>query len=116
MTKSTPLPGHKVRGSDTGRPVMAVLDLLGRRWTLRILWELRSGPRTFRELQSACDGASPSVINTRLRELRKAQLVIHNTGEGYRLSTQGIELSEYLEPLAEWSNEWGKRLDNEQQG
>ena len=33
-----------VRGSRTGRPVMALLDLLGRRWTLRIVWELRDGP------------------------------------------------------------------------
>ena len=32
---------HSVRGSRTGRPIMALLDLLGRRWTLRILWELR---------------------------------------------------------------------------
>ena len=30
-----------VRGSRSGRPIMALLDLLGRRWTLRILWELR---------------------------------------------------------------------------
>ena len=30
-----------VRGSRTGRPIMALLDLLGRRWTLRIIWELR---------------------------------------------------------------------------
>ena len=29
-----------VRGSRTGRRIMALLDLLGRRWTLRILWEL----------------------------------------------------------------------------
>ena len=37
-------PGRPVRGSRTGRPVMALLDLLGRRWTLRVLSELRDGP------------------------------------------------------------------------
>ena len=78
MTKSTPMPGQRVRGSQTGRPIMALLDLLGRRWTLRILWELRAASRTFRELQAACDGASPSVLNTRLKELRQANLVQHS--------------------------------------
>lgn len=52
---TTPKPGHKVRGSDTGRPIMALLDLLGRRWALRIIWELRATPLTFRELRTRCD-------------------------------------------------------------
>ena len=40
---TTPLPRRRVRGSATGRPIMALLDLLGRRMTGRILWELRDG-------------------------------------------------------------------------
>ena len=42
----------RVRGSTTGRPIMALLDLLGRRWTLRIVWELREEPKRFRELRT----------------------------------------------------------------
>ncbi|HJV56497.1 MAG TPA: transcriptional regulator, partial [Methylomirabilota bacterium] len=38
---STPRPGWPVRGSRTGRPIMALMDLLGRRWALRVIWELR---------------------------------------------------------------------------
>src|SRR5262249_6915756 len=48
----TPTPGRPVRGSKTGRPTVALLDLLGRRWTLRIVWELRETRRTFRALQT----------------------------------------------------------------
>ncbi len=110
MAKATPLPGHRVRGSDSGRPIMALLDIFGRRWALRILWELRAGPRTFRDLQQACDGASPSVINTRLKELRSAKLLVHSSGEGYSLSTQGIELNDYLLPLAKWAEQWSEGL------
>ena len=52
---------------------MALLDLLGRRWALRIGWELRDGGTlTFRQLQERCDGASSSVVNDRIRELRAA--------------------------------------------
>jgi len=41
MTR-TPKPGTRVRGSRTGRPIMALIDLLGRRWALRVVWELRT--------------------------------------------------------------------------
>ena len=60
-----PRPGRPVRGSPSGRPIMALLDLLGRRWALRMLWELREGGLSFRALQERCDGVSPSVLNTR---------------------------------------------------
>ena len=35
---TTSLPRRRVPGSTTGRPIMALLDLLGRRMALRILW------------------------------------------------------------------------------
>src|SRR5207237_3071394 len=59
---AVPKPGRPVRGSRTGRPIMALLDLLGRRWALRILWEARHGPLSFRALRERCDGMSPSVL------------------------------------------------------
>ena len=104
----TPLPGRKVRGSHTGRPIMALLDLLGRRWSLRVLWELHRGPRTFRTLRSACDDMSPSVLNLRLRELRQAGIV-ELTDEGYSLTVSGSDLLRAFEPLNEWSKRWGRR-------
>ena len=55
---------------------MALLDLLGRRWSLRVLWELRAGPvPTFRDLQAACGGVSSSVLTARLAELSEAGIV-----------------------------------------
>ena len=110
MPRSTPVPGRRVRGSVTGRPVMALLDLLGRRWTLRVIWELRedSAP-TFRELQSRCDGASSSVLADRLRELTEAGLVAHD-GAGYALTRQGRGLLERLTPLDEWAASWQAKI------
>lgn len=95
-----------MRGSRTGRPIMAALDLLGRRSALRILWELREGqPMTFRLLQEAAQ-TNPSLLNTRLGELRAAQLVNHE-GEGYLLTPSGRALLIALRPLAEWAGKWG---------
>jgi DNA-binding HxlR family transcriptional regulator len=107
--KRLPLPGTKVRGSTTGRPIMAALDLFGRRWALRILWELRTKPLTFRELQEACGDISPAVLNTRLAELRDAEIVAQEPG-GYRLSPQGLALIEALAPLHLWAERWATRV------
>ena len=110
--KKIPAVGRPVRGSSTGRPIMAALDLLGRRGALRILWELRSGePMTFRRLQEAA-ATNPALQNTRLAELRAAALVTHE-GQGYLLTPHGQSLLEALRPLADWAARWGaKQNDN----
>ena len=87
---------------------MALLDLLGRRWALRILWELREGPLTFRAIREACEGVSPSVLNSRLRELRDAGAV-ERTDSGYALTRSGESLRRSLVPLYRWSQEWGRQ-------
>ena len=85
---------------------MVVLDLLGRRTTLRALWELRSGPLTFRALQQACV-SNARLLNTRLAELRASGLVEHEQG-GYRLTGDGQRLVQALLPLSEWARQWAK--------
>jgi DNA-binding HxlR family transcriptional regulator len=83
---------------------MRLLDLLGRRWTLRVLWELRDGQAlTFRALQERGGGLSSSVLNARLGELREAGIVELEDG-GYRLSADGRALEEALLALNDWAN------------
>lgn len=103
-SKASPKAGSRARGSTTGRPIMVALDLLGRRATLRILWELRQGPLTFRALQEAA-ATNPSLLNTRLAELREAGWVAHAEG-GYRLGAQGEQLLAALAPLYDWAQRW----------
>ncbi|HTO69193.1 MAG TPA: helix-turn-helix domain-containing protein [Myxococcota bacterium] len=105
---ATPRPGAPVRGSRTGRPIMAALDLLGRRWALRVLWELRDGAQSFRALQARCDEVSPTVLNARLRELRESGIVRHASGSGYALSEAGESLLAALAPLSDWAARWAR--------
>jgi DNA-binding HxlR family transcriptional regulator len=84
---------------------MALLDLLGRRWALRIIWELRDEPRTFRELQAACGDISASVLNRRLGELREAGVV----EDGFVLTREGQRLLEAFTPLDAWAKRWARR-------
>jgi DNA-binding HxlR family transcriptional regulator len=88
----------------SGRPIMVALDMLGRRGALRVLWELRGEPLTFRALQAACD-TNPGSLNTRLKELRDLGIVQHEPG-GYRLSEHGRALIAALRPLQTWAQEW----------
>ena len=100
-----PRPGVPVRGSASGRPIMAALDLFGRRWTLRVLWELRAGPAGFRALQARCDGMSSSVLRQRLVELERAGLVQRPAAD-YALTPLGEEALRALRSLDRWSARW----------
>jgi DNA-binding HxlR family transcriptional regulator len=92
--------------------INAALELFHRRWTLRILWELRDEDASlnFRALQAACGDLSASVLNQRLGELRAALLVEHDAGSGYRLAPQGRLLLVAIEPLLQWAPRWAREV------
>ena len=101
-----PLPGRPVRGSRTGRPIMALLDLLGRRWILRVIWELREESLGFRALQARCEQMSPSVLSQRLRDLLDSGIVEQDGAAAYRLTARGRALLAALQPLRRWAGDW----------
>lgn len=90
---------------------MAALDLLGRRWALRVLWELRDGPLGLRPLRARCDDMSSSVLYERLHELTAAGLVRQREDASYELTDLGRELRRALRPLDTWSSRWARRGD-----
>lgn len=104
----TPLPGHPVRGSRSGRPLFALLDLMTRRWAMRVVWELREGPRSFIELQRACDDMSSSTLTVRLRELSEALLVERSDDGHYLLTQLGSSLPGAFDPLVNWAEQWAR--------
>src|SRR3984885_2537417 len=110
MTKKAS--ARAVRGSKTGRPIMVLLDLLGRRWTLRIVWELREQALTSRALREACDDASPTVLQARLDDLRQAGFVELDRASGYRLTQTGRELYGTFLPLHRFAERWSKRFSS----
>jgi DNA-binding HxlR family transcriptional regulator len=85
---------------------MALLDLLGRRWTLRVLWELRGEGLGFRELQARCDSMSASVLSRRLGELREAGILESDAAGVNHLTSDGAALLDALGPLDRWAKRW----------
>lgn len=77
-----------------------------------IIWNLNRGPASFRSLQSLCETISPSILNSRLKDLREAELVVLGS-EGYRLTNLGEELLLLLKPIGEWSVKWAEHITEE---
>lgn len=103
MTLSKTAPRR--RGSRTPHAIVALLDLVGRRWFLRVLWELRDQALTFRALRARCGDMSPSVLNRRLAEMRAAAIVEVRAGSGYRLTREGRGLVRALHPILRWAEQ-----------
>ncbi len=114
---AAPEPGSPVRGSRSGRPVMALLDLLGRRWALRILWELReAAPLSFNALQRACGRLSPSVLSQRLTELSDSGLIEQDPKGRYRPTPLAADLEVPLLALDGFAKRWARRRKPASQG
>ena len=89
---------------------MAALDLLSRRWVLRIVWELRGGPLGFRQIQAQCGGMSPNTLSTRLSELREAGIVAHDENGDWTLTELGRDLGPAMRALSQWSERWAESV------
>jgi DNA-binding HxlR family transcriptional regulator len=90
---------------------MAAMDLLGRRWALRIVWELRDEPLGARSLRSRCDGMSSSVLYERLGELTDAGLLARDEVGAYLLTDLGAALGPALQSLDSWARRWSDALN-----
>jgi DNA-binding HxlR family transcriptional regulator len=88
------------------------LDRVGDRWTLLVVRELLLGDRTFRDLQTALDGISPSLLTQRLDELAADGLIERNAAPRrsksveYRLSDAGRGLEPVIIELIRWGGRW----------
>ncbi|WP_150459942.1 winged helix-turn-helix transcriptional regulator [Nesterenkonia ebinurensis] len=91
-----------------GCPIALSLDILGERWALLVVRELRLGPRRYRDLQEALPGITPAVLSRRLKELeetgvlRRRQLPPPASAQVYELTTWGAELEPVFQALARW--------------
>ena len=84
------------------------LDVLGDRWTLRVVDGLLDGPKRFGELAENVEGIAPNVLTARLRQLERDGLVVATPYSrrpvrlAYALSDSGRELADAISLLAAW--------------
>ena len=86
--------------------VNLLLELLESRYALRVLWALKDGhPQTFRLLQDSIGSITPNTLNTRIKELRAAGLLVHGD-KGYTVTTLGADLLKRLNDLQAFVGKW----------
>ena len=88
-------------------PVSKAASLLGERWTIQIIREMLFGASRFSELQKAPARMSPSLLNTRLRALETAGIILRKKipekkGYEYLLTPAGQALQPVLVELGKW--------------
>jgi DNA-binding HxlR family transcriptional regulator len=89
-------------------PVAHALDMVGDRWALLVVRELRLGARRYADLQASLPGLGPSVLSQRLRDLEQAGVLKRRTlpppvaAQVYELTEWGAELEPVFAALASW--------------
>jgi DNA-binding HxlR family transcriptional regulator len=90
--------------------IARALDIVGERWALLIVRELRFGPRRFSDLRTALCNASTNLLTDRLRELETNGVVARRRlpppagSTVYLLTDWGAELSGVLDALGAWAS------------
>ncbi len=86
--------------------VAQLLGLLEARYAIRVLWALRDGhAQTFRLLQDSVGSITPNTLNTRIKELRQANLITHGK-DGYIVTSQGADLLKRWSEVPAFAVKW----------
>ena len=86
------------------------LDVVGDRWTLLIVRELRPGPRRFTDLVDGLPGVSRKLLTERLRELERNGIIARRdlpppaARQVYELTEDGRDLATAMAPLIAWGS------------
>ncbi len=86
--------------------MLAIMELLGQRWVLRVIWELEPGALGFLELRRRMGNCSSSMLSERLQQLVAAGLVVKNDTGAWELTVAGAALGQALSGLWDWSESW----------
>ncbi|MHA6764862.1 winged helix-turn-helix transcriptional regulator [Streptacidiphilus sp. PAMC 29251] len=86
-----------------------VLDIVGDKWSLLVVRNLKDGPRRFSELNRGIEGISKRMLTVTLRSLERDGLLTRTVRNimpphvSYQLTPMGVTLREATAPLLEWS-------------
>ncbi|WP_217197015.1 winged helix-turn-helix transcriptional regulator [Streptomyces buecherae] len=114
---TTPDDQPPATGPDDACRTRVVLHIVGDKWSLLVVRQLKDGPRRFTELKRAIDGISQRMLTVKLRSLERDGILtrtVHNVMPphvSYELTEMGGTLREATAPLLEWSVAHLSRID-----
>ncbi len=87
------------------------MDIIGRRWTGLIIYQLLQGPQRFSTIEAALP-VSGRLLSERLKELEQEGIVLREVFPEtpvriqYSLTDKGRGLESVIRDLEEWSESW----------
>lgn len=87
------------------------MDLIGKRWTALIIYQLLEGPQRFNAIESALP-VSGRLLSERLKELEKEGIVKREVFSEvpirveYSLTEKGMALEKTIRSIQKWSQQW----------
>lgn len=96
-------------------PLIYASKILGRKWSIIIIYYLMDGEKKFSELERLINGVSPKVLASTLDYLRKEGLLERIVIDSkpvtvkYRLTEKGRDLYNTISSLVQWSEKWGSK-------
>lgn len=93
-------------------PVTETARIIGRKWTLLIIYHLLESPRRFCELQEMLGGVNPTTLSQRLKMMESSGLLRRHERPTvppwvqYELTEKGAALRPIIEGMAVWGRTW----------
>ena len=93
-------------------PVAETASIVGRKWTLLIVYNLLKGGKRFNELKASLDGVSSKTLSKELSALVDKGMVERKVNPGppvtveYSLTEMGRDLEELIETMHSWGKRW----------
>lgn len=87
-------------------PIARASEILAERWTPLVVRNLLYGCRTFSEIARGVPAMSRSLLIKRLKELRRAGVVVKAPDGTYELSEAGADLVGVIDALGAWGERW----------
>lgn len=90
------------------------MDLVGGKWKMLILWQLKDKPARFNELNRLLSGITNKMLTQDLRELENSGLISRTVYPivppkvEYALTDEGQKLIPILQILCNWSTNYAK--------
>lgn len=90
-----------------------VIDLIGGKWKVLILWNLNEGTQRFNELKTSLPGITQKMLTQQLRELESHGLVERTSYEDHRVeystSDLGKKLHTTLFEMCKWGDQYAEQ-------
>ncbi|MFB5678051.1 winged helix-turn-helix transcriptional regulator [Paenibacillus terreus] len=88
------------------------VELLSKRWTTLIVYQLMAGPQRFVAIENSLPNLSGKVLSERLKELEEEGIIERTVYPEkpvrieYSLTQKGRELAPLLENIQSWATRW----------